>query len=89
MTTVDRDLATEEDLPDREGDPYAAFGFTFGTPNWGLQGADAGLYDNSDIHAIRILARAWLRVIWRAWSDRKPYDPQLHLGAIRASKEGG
>jgi transposase len=40
-------------------------------------------------HAIRILARAWLRVIWRAWLDRKPYDPELHLGAIRASKEGG
>lgn len=32
-------------------------------------------------HAIRILARAWLRVIWRAWTDRKPYDPALHAGA--------
>ena len=32
-------------------------------------------------HAIRILARAWLRVIWRAWTDRKPYDPALHGGA--------
>lgn len=32
-------------------------------------------------HAIRILARAWLRVIWRAWTDRKPYDPILH-GAL-------
>lgn len=31
-------------------------------------------------HAIRILARAWLRVIWRAWLDRKPYDPALHGG---------
>jgi transposase len=40
-------------------------------------------------HAIRILARAWLRVLWRAWSDRKLYDTELHLGAIRASKEGG
>lgn len=40
-------------------------------------------------HAIRILARAWLRVIWRAWFDRKPYDPELHLGALKASKEGG
>ena len=41
-------------------------------------------------HAIRILARAWLRVIWRAWTDRKPYDPQLHLSALKlASKEGG
>jgi transposase len=26
-------------------------------------------------HAIRILVRAWLRIIWRAWTDRKPYDP--------------
>lgn len=29
-------------------------------------------------HAIRILARAWLQVLWRAWQDRKPYDPSLH-----------
>ncbi len=41
-------------------------------------------------HAIRILARAWLRVIWRAWTDRKPYDPKLHLGALKfASNTGG
>ena len=32
-------------------------------------------------HAIRVLARAWLRVIWRAWTDRKPYDPTHHGGA--------
>jgi transposase len=32
-------------------------------------------------HAIRILARAWLRVIWRAWLDRKPYDPTRHGSA--------
>jgi transposase len=31
-------------------------------------------------HAIRILARAWLRVLWRAWVDRKPYDPAIHGG---------
>ena len=35
-------------------------------------------------HAIRILARAWLRVLWRAWVDHKPYDPQLHLAAVNA-----
>jgi transposase len=40
-------------------------------------------------HAIRILARAWLRVIWRAWIDRKPYDPELHLGALKASPDAG
>lgn len=32
-------------------------------------------------HAIRILARAWLRVLWRAWIDRKPYDPCKHGAA--------
>jgi transposase len=32
-------------------------------------------------HAVRILARAWVRVIWRAWIDRKPYDPSQHRAA--------
>ena len=32
-------------------------------------------------HAVRILARAWLRVIWRAWIDHKPSDPARHGGA--------
>jgi len=34
-------------------------------------------------HAIRILARAWARVIWRCWIDHKPYNPARHGGAIR------
>jgi transposase len=34
-------------------------------------------------HAVRILARAWLRVLWRCWQDRTPYDLALHLGAHR------
>jgi transposase len=29
-------------------------------------------------HAIRILARAWVRVLWRAWTDGKTYDPHKH-----------
>src|SRR6266508_2708068 len=32
-------------------------------------------------HAVRILARAWVRVIWRCWQDRKPYNPALHRAA--------
>lgn len=32
-------------------------------------------------HAVRILARAWLRVIWRAWINRKTYDPAQHRAA--------
>ena len=32
-------------------------------------------------HAIRILARAWIRVLWRAWTDGALYDPALHNAA--------
>jgi transposase len=33
-------------------------------------------------HAVRILARAWVRVIWRCWQDRRPYNPALHGAAV-------
>ena len=29
-------------------------------------------------HAVRILARAWLHIIWRCWQDHVPYDPAKH-----------
>jgi len=29
-------------------------------------------------HALRILGRAWLRVIWRIWHDHNAYDPSQH-----------
>lgn len=29
-------------------------------------------------HAIRILGRAWLRVIWRLWQNHDTYDPSRH-----------
>lgn len=32
-------------------------------------------------HAIRVLARAWVRIIWRAWVSNTPYDPGLHRSA--------
>ena len=34
-------------------------------------------------HAVRILARAWLRVLWRAWRNKALYDPQQHRAAIK------
>jgi transposase len=40
-------------------------------------------------HAIRILARAWLRVIWRAWTDRKPYDATMHTAAQKLAAAAG
>ena len=36
-------------------------------------------------HAVRILARAWVYVIWRCWQDRVPYDPQRHRALQRTS----
>ena len=33
-------------------------------------------------HAVRILARAWIRVIYRCWLDGVPYSPSRH-GAVR------
>jgi transposase len=32
-------------------------------------------------HAIRILARAWVRVLWRCWQNRQPYDERAHRAA--------
>jgi len=32
-------------------------------------------------HAIRILARAWTRVLWRLWVDHVTYDPAKHRAA--------
>ncbi|MCU1626485.1 MAG: transposase [Pseudonocardia sp.] len=34
-------------------------------------------------HAVRILARAWLHVIWKCWQSNTPYDPTRH-GAAQA-----
>jgi transposase len=36
-------------------------------------------------HAIRILARAWVRVLWRCWQDRRPYDATQHRAAQLAA----
>jgi transposase len=33
-------------------------------------------------HAIRILARAWIRVIWACWVNGTPYDPAKHSAAV-------
>ena len=40
-------------------------------------------------HAIRILGRAWLRIIWRLWHDRVVYDPDRHGSLNRLLAAGG
>ena len=33
-------------------------------------------------HAVRILARAWLYVVWHCWQLRVPYDPNKHRALV-------
>ena len=49
------------------------------------------LYDNARArghnhpHAVRILGRAWLSIIWQCWTTNTPYDPARHR-ALQAVK---
>lgn len=40
-------------------------------------------------HAIRILGRAWVRVIFRMWQDGAPYEPAKHGNLRRLRTAGG
>ena len=38
-------------------------------------------------HAIRVLARAWIRVLWRCWISQTPYDPTRPGGAAKLAQQ--
>jgi transposase len=38
-------------------------------------------------HAVRILARAWLHIIWRCWQDHEPYNPDNHRALQRLQQQ--
>jgi transposase len=40
-------------------------------------------------HAIRTLGRAWIRILWRCWQDRKPYDAARHRNLNHLQTAGG
>lgn len=40
-------------------------------------------------HAVRILARAWLRIIWACWRDKTCYDPTVHQATNKINKPEG
>ncbi|MGE5636489.1 MAG: IS110 family transposase [Nocardioidaceae bacterium] len=40
-------------------------------------------------HAIRILGRAWTRILWRCWQDQTPYNPARHGNLNRLQTTGG
>jgi transposase len=40
-------------------------------------------------HAIRILGRAWARILWRIWQDHTPYNPTKHRALTRHTTQPG
>ena len=40
--------------------------------------SDARASGKDHLHAVRVLARAWIRVIWPCWLNHTPYDPARH-----------
>lgn len=39
-------------------------------------------------HALRIVGRAWLRILWHCWQSRTPYDPARHRAACALAAGG-
>jgi transposase len=57
---------------------------------WAAQLYDRHLRANkTHQHATRILARAWLGVIWRCWQDGVPYDPARHNALQTVLRQAG
>jgi transposase len=57
----------------------------FASPWAGRLYADARARGKRNPHATRIVARAWLRVIWACWQQATPYNPAAHTAALRAT----
>lgn len=67
-----RDAVTDFANGSREANPWAADLY---------QRARARGHDHA--HAVRILARAWLHIIWHCWQDDVPYNPDQHRALQR------
>ena len=67
-----RDAVTDFAADSRHASPWAADLY---------QRARARGHDHP--HAVRILARAWLFVIWHCWQDHTAYDPARHRALQR------
>ena len=66
-----RDAVTDFAGDSRRANPWAADLYT--------RARDRG-HDHP--HAVRILARAWLHIIWHCWQNNTAYDPAKH-GALQ------
>jgi len=34
--------------------------------------------DSDQQHAVRVLPRSWVNIIWACWSTNSPHDPERH-----------
>jgi transposase len=51
---------------------------------WARAYYDLQIHNGSSHHAaVRALAFKWIRVLFRCWKDRKPYDEQLYLQSLQ------
>lgn len=71
-----RDAVTDFAGDSRRANPWAADLYTR---------ARARGHDHP--HAVRILARAWLNIIWHCWQDGLAYDPAKHGGLQRLTQD--
>jgi len=67
-----RDAVTDFAADSRHANPWAADIY---------DRARARKHDHQ--HAVRILARAWLYVIWHCWQNETAYDPATHRALRR------
>ena len=49
--------------------------------------SDARASGKDHPHAVRVLARAWIRVIWPCWLEGIPYDPARHGAAAALARQ--
>jgi transposase len=70
-----RDAITDFAADSRRANPWAADLYT-----------RARARGHDQPHAIRILARAWLNIIWHCWQTGQTYDPERHVALQRPLK---
>jgi transposase len=80
-------LAEWGDCRDAYDGPEAVAALAGIVPVTRQSGKHAAARGHDHPHATRVLARAWVRVIWRCWIDQVAYDPVKHGAARRLAEE--
>lgn len=79
-------LASDAELPDGKiVMPFPRAGLICAAQILAKLGDVRERFPTEDQHAVRILARARVRVLWKAWQTGKHYDLHHHTGAIKSA----